>query len=333
METSTQDLSLRGEWTSASNAQADDLCKGRHLAQKGIPDSKSEDAAYGTQIHDALKLQKPDGLSVEQESTYEACNEIEKLVVKTFFPEAGESLSIPSREVRYWIKWADDLRHSGQLDSLHVLGSRALIVEYKMLPGEVPDSPRNLQLRDQAVLLKFNVPAIKEIGTAVIQPLVTHNPQIALYNEEALQQSMAEMYFRVRASNTPGQPRTPGELQCKYCKAKTKCAEYNQFAGGMVIGKPLDAPLAQSLSALPITEWTPQMRSTFCERLPVAQKWLDECKAVLKDLLKRDSNAVPGFTLSAGREQSPIINAPAVFENFSKAGGKLEDFMKCVKVG
>ena len=270
---------------------------------------------------------------MEQESTYEACNEIEELAVQKFFPEAGGSKSFPSREVRYWIKWADGLMHSGQIDSFHVLGKRALIVEYKMLPGEVPDSPRNLQLRDQAVLLKFNVPELKEIGTVVVQPLVTHTPQIALYNNDALQQSMAEMYFRVRACNTPGQPLKAGELQCKYCKAKSKCAEYNQFAGGMVIGKPLDAPLAQSLSALPITEWTPEMRALFCERLPVAQKWLNECKDTLKELLKADSNAVPGFTLSAGREQNPIINAPAVFESFSKAGGKLDGFMKCVDVG
>jgi len=92
--------------------------------------------------------------------------------VQKFFPEAGGSKSFPSREVRYWIKWADGLMHSGQIDSFHVLGKRALIVEYKMLPGEVPDSPRNLQLRDQAVLLKFNVPELEEIGTVVVQPLV-----------------------------------------------------------------------------------------------------------------------------------------------------------------
>lgn len=331
METPTQDLSQRGEWTSASNAQADLLCKGRHLAQKGLTDIKSEDAAYGTAIHEALKKQNDEGLTPEQQSTYEACNELEDKAVAFFFPEANGGKSFPTREARYWIKWADGLMHSGQLDAVHVFQKKALIVEYKMLPGDVPLSSRNMQLRDQAVLLKFNVPTLEEIGVIVIQPLVTMKPELTLYKAADLEQAMGEMYFRVRASNTPGQPRTPGEAQCKFCLARSKCPEYNQFAGGMVIST--GNPAAAGLMSVPITEWSPEMQVLFLDRLPVAQKWLNECKSVLKGLLKENPNAIPGYTLNKGRANDDIINPNEVFANFAKEGGKLDDFMKCVTVG
>ena len=44
------------------------------------------------------------------------------------------------------------LQHSGQLDRVHRKGSRALIIECKSLVGDIPESPKNLQLRDQAAL-------------------------------------------------------------------------------------------------------------------------------------------------------------------------------------
>lgn len=331
MENKTQDLTQRGVFTSASNAQADLLCRARHLAQQGIPEKESEDASHGTQIHNALKLQNTDGLDPDQEKTYEACNEIEERAVATFFPEAAGSKSFPSREVRYWIKWADGLQHSGQLDSLHVLKKRALIVEYKTLPGDVPSSSKNLQLRDQASLLAFNVPELEEIGVVVIQPLVTRTPEITLYNRDSLAQASAEMYFRVRASNTPGQDRNPGEVQCKFCLAKSTCVQYNQFASGLVIAS--NSPTATSLMATPITQWTPEMQVLFLDRMPVAQKWLDECKATLKALLKEKPDAIPGYTLGKGRTASVINDAEAVFARFNANGGQLPEFMKCVEVG
>ena len=249
----------------------------------------------------------------------------------TFFPDAAGAKSFPSREVRYWIKWADGLQHSGQLDAVHVFKERALIVEYKTLPGDVPASSKNLQLRDQAALLAFNVPSLREIGAVVIQPLVTRTPEITLYNQDSLAQSAAEMYFRVRASNTPGQDRNPGEVQCKFCLAKTTCVQYNQFASGLVIAS--NSPTATSLMATPVTQWTPEMQVLFLDRMPLATKWLNECKDVLKALLKEKPDAIPGYTLSKGRETNTINDAEAVFARFNAGGGQLPEFMKCVEVG
>ena len=60
----------RGKFTSASNAEPDSLCQGRHQAQLGIAEEKTGDdaeyAAHGNVIHAALAKGDPTGLSLEQ---------------------------------------------------------------------------------------------------------------------------------------------------------------------------------------------------------------------------------------------------------------------------
>ena len=173
----------RGTNTSASNAAADSLCPGRHLAQAQFPEEeKDRDSAYGTRVHDALAAQNPTMLTAEQESIYESCNAIVEKVLPIFFGEEIKNmLAVPNREKRYWIKWADGLQHSAQVDAVYRKGTKALIVEFKTLNGDQQESSRNAQLRDQAVLFDFNCPLLTEIGVVVVQPLVTHSPELCVY--------------------------------------------------------------------------------------------------------------------------------------------------------
>jgi hypothetical protein len=124
------------------------------------------------------------------------------------------------------------LQHSGQLDAVYRKGTKALIIEYKSLAGELPESSRNMQLRDQAVLYDFNCPMLSEVAVAVVQPLVTHSPEICVYTREHLARARDELYARVRASNDPNAPRKAGEAQCKWCRALTTCHEALKWLDG-----------------------------------------------------------------------------------------------------
>ena len=314
----------RGQWTSASSAQADALCAGRHEAQKNIPDEKSEDAAHGTGIHNALAMQDPKGLSTDQEETYDACNAIEQKLVAQLIPDWIAGMQ-PIRERRYWISWADGLKHSGQVDCVYRKGTLAVIFEYKTLPGSQVESSKNMQLRDQVCLFEQNNPLLTHVAAVVIQPLVTHSPEICVYSKEDIARAREEMYRRVAASNQKDAKRVAGELQCKFCKAKSKCEEYSAFAREAV------APFIPLTGA--IATWTPEMRAFFMDRAPIAQKWLDDCKAEMKKLLKADPEAIPGYMLKDGNTRSTIVNAQSVFDRFSKSGGTLEQFMQCISVG
>jgi hypothetical protein len=314
--------------TSASNAQADLLCEGRHLAQRGIPETDSEYARFGQAIHSALKTGDPSQLSAEQLSIYESSQEIESSLVQQVFGHDSPKVKT-FREERYWVKVKDgELHHlhSGQSDAIHRVGPTLLICEYKSLPGDVPDSPTNLQLRDQVVLTARNLIA-QEAFTVVIQPLVTHDPELCRYDSSAIAKAEEEMFARVRRSNNPNAKRTPGKVQCQFCLARLTCQEHLAWAAAELPERKEDSPFFTAM-----TLWSPEQRSLVAEKLPTLEKLLGDAKAFLKDCLAKDPNSVPGFMLKPGAVRTEITDAEALFSRFVELGGTLDQFMKCVNI-
>lgn len=316
----------RGKWTSASNAQADSLCPGRHLAQQGIADQPSADAEFGTKVHEALAGKiDPATLTDDQHDVYESCLKIEEKLITQVFPGVLPSTARPIRERRLWIKWSDQLQHSGQLDYLCMRGDDALIIEYKALPGDVATSPRNHQLRDQAVLVWANRPTTTKVYTAVCQPLVTHSPEICVYNREQLIVSERQLLGRVTASHNPESQRVAGDVQCKYCKAKSKCPQYQIWAGAII-------PQPDGILGVPMESWTPSQCAAVASNLSRATKWLQEAKDHLKARLKLNPEAIPGWKLGDGQTRSEVTNPQQLLDRFIRAGGSLNQFMECVKI-
>ncbi len=324
--------------TSASNAYPDLLCMGRHNAQKDLPEKPSDDADFGKRIHDALSQNGRDGqdlpaLTLSEREVFDQCREIEKKALSQFFDSqvvdaVGNRVF---REQRYWVKVPSGLNaqsfdHSGQADVVHRRGKRALILDYKTMPGSVAESPSNLQLRDLAVLV-CGALGLEEIGTAIVQPSVTRDPPICVYSRDTLLRAQDEMFERVRQSNRPDAPRIPGEVQCKYCKAARdgKCMEYQRWAGGIVLAA---SPLIDILPE----SWTPEQEALFLDKEASARKWLDKCyDFILQKSVK--SGAPPGYAVKDGNIRETITDPQAVFNRFVEIGGKAEGFMPCVTVG
>lgn len=325
IETAVEKVDERGGHTSASNAPADALCAGRHLAQKGLPDIETEDSSFGTQIHDALKLEDPSKLDGDQLSIYEGCQEITNRLIKEKFGINADKVEFV-KEKRFWWKSGDGkLQHSGQVDLLVRYKDEALIVEYKTLPGEVEGAATNEQLRDQVAMASGSL-KLNEIDVAVVQPLVTYNPTVCRYDRLSIARSQADMVARVRASNDPSSKRVAGVSQCKYCKARFTCKEYHNYVA-------VSTPVAVSSLAFPVRDWTPSQRALFCERMPVALKWIEECKHQIKKLLKENPESVPGYKLGVGKTRKPINNVNELHTRFIANGGTTQQFLDCVSIG
>lgn len=317
--------------TSASDAEPDLRCPGRHNAQKAVPRKASgKYAEHGRLIHEALA--EPAGgpvlksLTVDQRETFDRCREIEKKFLAQVFPEQSSAFPLKIfREQRFWVKVDGKLEHSGKPDLVARCGSRGAIVEYKTLPGDVPESPTNLQLRDQVVLAAGHL-LLNEVTVIVDQPMVTMSPVPTLYNAEAIKRAEAEMFERVRRSNDPNAPRLAGEIQCEHCRAKEICVEYQKFAGAMVPGM-------LTLLDVPVSAWTPDQRAMFLDKRATAQKWLDNCLETIERGAESDPNYVTGWGLVPGAERKTITDPQAVFNRFAAIGGTVQKFMSTVTVG
>lgn len=328
----------RQGFTSASNAQADSLCPGRHLAQRGIPEpARGADATSGQRIHQALAQTnetpfKMDSLTLEEREVFDACRAIEKKTVLAYFGQTDpvkEPVRV-FRHLRHWVRiQAPDgtlFPHSGEADVIFRSGTRALIADYKTLAGDTPDSPKNLQLRDLAVLAWGNMPPLVEIATVIIQPFVTHSPELCVYSAEDLATAQTEMQLRVAASNNPDSQRIPGSPQCDFCLAKSKCVEYLGWAGKVLPPQlfPLDVPMVG---------WTPEQRARAADALGPAFDLLNNIKESLKAGIERDPNYCPGYVLQPGNKRETITNPQELFNRFTALGGTIEQFMVCVSIG
>lgn len=320
---------IRRGWTSASNAAADSACPGRHFAQRGILEpAKSEDASSGTRIHQALAsgavLQK---LTLEEREVYDACREIEKRIVGQYFGDTKDPMRV-FRHERAWVKVpsippAPWLEHSGEADVVYRAGNRALIADYKTLAGDVEDSPRNLQLRDLAVLFRGAFVTVDEVATLIIQPFVTHTPEVCVYTKADLDTAQAAMFARVIASNDPASPRVAGKPQCDFCLAARagKCLEYQKWAGAFT------PPALQELVTVAMANWTPDQAARAADALAPAYDFLDQVKAYLKE------HVPPGWALAPGNKREVITNPQECFTRFAALGGTLEQFMGTIAVG
>lgn len=309
--------------TSASNAAADERCPGRHLAQKGLPEQASAAADFGITIHAALAANDPSGLTTEQADIYESCLKIEaKLIERVFGLSLGVRRFI---EKRLWITVPNtEFKHSGQADRIHRLGSRGLIVDFKSLAGDVPESPENQQLRDLVVLAAENL-ILGEVTVALIQPLVTHEPLLCIYDKAAILQAREEMFERIRKSNNPKSLRIAGDVQCKFCLAKPNCREHAAWSAAML-------PARIALPDLPVAEWTVEQRVAFCEGVGAVERWIEDNKDAMKALLQADPESIPGFYLKPGATRELITDPETLYGRFSELGGKLEQFMTCVSI-
>lgn len=312
--------------TSASNAYADALCPGRHLAQRGRPDIKTDDADFGTAIHLALATGDTSKLDAQQLNIYEQCEEItNKLVQDHFGPQAATAKRFI--EERFWCKVDKQWEHSAKPDLVIRSEDKALIIEYKTLPGAVLPADRNSQLRDQVVLVGRTL-MVKNVAGAIVQPLVTMSPQVVQYDEASMSIAERELFDRVRGSNDPNSPRNAGRHQCAFCRAKVDCKEYLTMVSLAAPTKPL-----HELAAIAVANWTPMQRAQAAEQMAIANKWLAEVKEQLKKMITGDPESVPGWYLEEGSVKKPVNDIATLHERFIALGGTTADLLACTEIG
>ena len=314
---------------SASNSQADQNCQGRHLAQQGIPDVASDDAAHGTDVH---KLMSGDVnelaamTDVEMRDVAERGLAIRRRVAKEWLGE-HQLVATSSDDNRLWRRDArGNKTNSGLPDYLLVAEldgkTRVLIEDFKSLYGKIPVAPSNLQLRDLAVLAFLEFQA-DEVTCYINQPLVTSTPQLVVYGAADLQHAHDEMVERVAASMKPNAPRTAGEVQCKHCKAKATCKEHLEWVN------------KEGKNAMQLIEQNKQLSNgdqiLYYKKAKAVTSLLKNACQQFEERVKANLEAWPEFEMKEVRGNR-VITDPQAAVNALGDALPMEPIMQCVKV-
>ena len=228
-------------------------------------------------------------------------------------PEKGCYILSEKRVDPAYLLGRDDL--SGTVDCQIVGEDWIELIDYKDGMGVV-SAEGNLQLEQYAygVLAGYRLPVnvqypIKRIIMTIIQPKLALKGMKAITSWECdvsdLLSNMGTIIAQAAATDDPNAPLVPGEVQCKFCRAKGSCSA---LAGNVmkevgvmfqpVVNQTLDVA-QQSADKDPATMDDQQIRQIM-EAAPLMRQLLE---AVEKEALRRldAGQAIPGLKLVHGR--------------------------------
>lgn len=313
---------------SASAASRYAACLGSFDLERQVAEVESTaDAAIGNRIHAALALEPVGNLTTDETWIIDRCREQELELVKATF---GDVETNCFREKRLWSLDKDGNKlWSGKPDVIYTVSDNGmlygLIIDYKSGRGAVENAAENLQLRCLVALLDESWGfTLDRITVAIIQPLAGP-PSVAVYESSDIHSAILESNGLMKEVQKVGQPRTPSEAACKYCKGKPYCKEARELA----VAPPLtDAPAGITPDAIAAT-LTNQTLAAFLDRAAQAEAVIEACRAEARRRLS-EGDAIEGWMLKDGAVRETIKDTETVYLRFIEGGGTYEDIMPAI---
>lgn len=303
---------------SASAASRYAACLGSFNLERQVAEVESTtDAAIGNRIHAALALETVNDLTTDESWIIDRCREQELELVKATF---GDVETNCFREKRLWSLTKDGERlWSGKPDVIYTANDEGmlygLIIDYKSGRGSVENAAENLQLRCLVALLDESWGfTMDRITVAIIQPLAGP-PSVAVYESSDIHSAILESNGLMKEVQKVGQPRTPSEAACKYCKGKPYCSEARELA----VAPPLsNTPVGTTPDAIAAT-LTNQTLAAFLDRAAQAEAVIEACRSEARRRLG-EGDSIEGWTLKEGAVRETITNSEMVASRFLELG-------------
>jgi len=289
------------------------ICAGKHQLEITCPPSESGAAALmGNRIHAYLAGEKVTPELNDEE--WEVANRCQQE-----YAEIKEAVGLgePDSSTLEKRLWYGDI-WSGQIDRIdHYGDDTALVVDWKTgRVGTGNTAAENLQLRAYAVVVKKNLPNLKRILVAIVQPMAARYT-IAEYDENDLILADEQIKDIVNAALAPNAPRTPSPDACRYCRAKAICPE----AGGVA------TQLAEvKLEVIP--QLTNDQIGEYLEKADIVDAFIDALRAEGKRRLI-DGQEIAFRKLTAGRTSRSIEDPVEAYE---RIGLDPYEFLRSCKV-
>jgi hypothetical protein len=312
-------------------------CPGSVALEAPFPDSSSEFAAEGTLAHEvaseclisgadpALLLGKPatvDGFDFTiDQNMVDHVKDYMSLVRE--YAKGGELLV----EKRVGIgHLTGEEGAGGTSDAIIIKGTEIIIVDLKYGMGVRVDANDNPQLMIYALgaLNEYDIVADFDTVTMVIhQPRLNHVSEYSITVEQLLTFG-DEVRKSANLVRTPDAALTPGEKQCRFCKAKATCpalrAEVSDVVGGVADLSDFADLVAQEITPDTSDNYLPVAMS----KVEMVEQW---CKAVRAETERRllAGQPVTGYKLVAGRTGNRDWKDAKAVEDMMKKTFRMRD--------
>ncbi|MCK9988685.1 MAG: hypothetical protein AzoDbin1_05157 [Azoarcus sp.] len=300
---------------SPSSAHRWIACPGSVSACRGLPDSGSEFAREGTLAHALAALSLDTGRDaldflgrlledgdVTGTAQAEMCEYVQMYVqhVRNLRPDALlVETSVPIGHL------TGEDGAVGTADALALVGDTLHVIDLKYGRGVRVDAEENEQLGMYALgamHLLGDLVHIKRVVLTIVQPRLDHISEweAPLNWLETLHSCIIDAAEEAARETAV---RTPGESQCKFCRAKANCRALSEYAVGAVLDDfaDLDAPtLPDRIARATSRDIDSASLAPLLALLPVIEDWCSAIRA--RALAEAEAGSPPpGWKLVQGR--------------------------------
>lgn len=273
---------------SASAAEENERCPGRHQMSVGMQDQPTSQSLTGDKIHNWLFDPTSVELSGYDLVLAKKCLHQREALMDLMWDDWKTNPPKIIQEERLWYRQD---KFSGVPDWIAIRDGICLIADYKTGPLKVANAAENRQLMWLAVLAN-NKYKIKEATVSIIQPSVGP-PTSYTYDKAALVRARNKVNSVLRRMQDGQAFLRPGEKQCKYCTAKELCPALKNKATAIQRVKDVDA-----LTNLQLSE--------AMHNIPAIRAMCNAIEDKVRYVLEEAPAAIPDYQLTEGRTTRAI---------------------------
>ena len=285
-------------------------CPGAAELQKGMPDKSSKESRAGDVMHQAA-AGKDVALTPDEADLVRRMVEHETTVRMMVF--GTDPIHVIEREMRLW---SNNKKFSGQPDVVMVDGGTALVLDYKTGRIPVAQAADNWQLKGYATLVAQSWP-VNRVFVSIVQPMCGE-PTLHKYEGESLKKVRRDIHALVRRASKPNAKLNPGEVQCKYCKAKPICPALQQESLSLVRG------------GTDVAVFDGRRLSELLDRCKPVEDFIKALRERARELLSEKEGAVPGYRLKDGTRRRKITDNKKAYSVLADSGVPFDDILSTV---
>lgn len=276
----------------ASSAHRWLACTGSVRMCEGLPDSTSFFAEEGTRAHELAERALREGVDVLGDD--EMSEHVREYVEYVLREAEGADLF----EIELRVDFSDWVPGGfGTSDAVVVKGDTLHVIDLKFGKGvrvDAENNPQGMLYALGAYAENSHVFDIKTIRITIVQPRLDHVSEWGLSLDDLLR--WAE-WVKVRAEETQEDdaPLSPGEDQCRWCKAKAFCPALADLTEKTILAD------FDDMDALPmVNRLSDEQLRIAMDNKALIEGWLSAVQDHVKARLE-DGETFPGYKLVEGR--------------------------------